>query len=71
MDPRYFSNYGLIDKLNNKQLNELHSEIRNTMTSCGKDYIPTKSNGTMDMRFSVNKDLVSLFKGYELLSKHN
>jgi len=70
MDSRYFNNYNLLEKLNTNHLNKLGTDIKNTMSACGKDFIPTKSNGTMDMRFSVNKDLVALFKSYDLLSKN-
>ena len=43
-------------------------DIKRAMMSNGKSEIPTKADGTMDMRFSVNKDLVSLFKGFEMLT---
>jgi hypothetical protein len=70
MDSRYFNNFNLLESLNTNNLTRLGTDIKNTMSACGKDYIPTKSNGTMDMRFSVNKDLVALFKSYDLLSKN-
>lgn len=70
MDPRYFNNFNLLKNLNANHLLKLSNDIKKTMTACGKSYVPTKANGSMDMRFSVNKDLVALFKSYDLLSKN-
>ena len=65
MDPDFFNHPNMIKYLTEIQLKNLSQEIKLIMNYRCYDFIPTKKwlgFGTMDMRYSVNKDLVYLFK---------
>jgi len=68
MDLRYFNNRTILKQLSSKHLLQLHEEIKRYATS--PDSIPTKMNGTMDMRYNISKSLVSAFSGYERFAKN-
>ena len=62
MDSRYFSNFKILEKLNDTQIKQLHNDLKRTVQSASS--INTKRDGSMVMRFSVNKSLVSIFNRY-------